>query len=105
MSDPHRDIAVEVADDVGAIVENLRWWLSDPTVSRRDLSRRVTYAASLIRPIAFHIAGRDLSHGEMAKAIGATQDMARRAYDRLDTDPCPPLPADRGTRDLRLAEA
>lgn len=105
MSDPHRETAVEVADDVGAILANLKWWVSDPTVSRKALSRRVTYAASVIRPFALHVVGRDLSHSEMARALGITDDMARRAYERLDTVPSPPAPRDDGARDLRLYES
>jgi len=46
--------------------------------------------------------GRDMSHRDMAVMLGVTVDMARRAYDRLDEIPAPPMPDDDGVRSLRL---
>ena len=102
MIDETRQTSEAIAEDVSAIVLNLRWWLSDPVINRTGLSLRVAYAVSLVRPIALAMLGRDLSHRDMAVMLGVTVDMARRAYDRLDEIPAPPMPDDDGVRTLRL---
>jgi hypothetical protein len=102
MTDEVRETSQAVAKDVSVIVQNLRWWLADPVVSRTGLAARIAYSVSLVRPIALTMLGRDMSHRDMAVMLGVTVDMARRAYDRLDEIPDPPMPDDDGVRSLRL---
>lgn len=91
-----------VADDAAALVQHLRWWLEDPTVSTAtENAARIRWAVWAIRTVADGLA-LEVGPRYVARALGVTERQARHAMSLIGTEP-PEPPTGSGARVLRLS--